>query len=261
MKAVILAAGMGVRLRPFTYTKPKALIEFDGITITEMCLRAFSELGITEVAIVIGWFGDLIQRRIGDNYQGMRIWYFHNPFYQITGGAHSLWFVRQFFEGAPCVIADGDHLIDQRLLEKLLKAPYENCMLVDDLQRIEKLSEETVIMGRDGIIRYLAWSPTGELCKMLKPEDCIGEAVVIVKLGAEASRVLSEEVDRYVREGSSGKLEIITPLNKTFRRCDTHYISTGGLPWIEIDFPEDLERAKNEIYPKIKGAKNELRKK
>lgn len=255
MKAVILAAGIGERLRPFTYTKPKALIEFDGVTITEMCLRAFSEFGVTDVAIVIGHFGNLIQQRIGDSYEGMKIHYLYNPFYPITGGAHSLWLARQFFEGKPCIIMDGDHLIDKRLLQKLIKAPYENCMLVDDWQQIKELSEETVIVGKDGVIKYLAWSSTGELHKMLNPKDCIGEAIIIVKLGAEASGILSNEVDRYLRKGGSGILEIIDPFNNTFRRCEAQYLSTDGLPWIEIDFPEDLDKAKNEIYPKIKGIK------
>ena len=68
-RLVSLAAGIGVRLRPLTYTKPKALIEFEGITATEMCFQAFSKLGVLEAAIVIGHFGNLIQRRIGEKFR------------------------------------------------------------------------------------------------------------------------------------------------------------------------------------------------
>jgi len=254
-RLVYLAAGIGERLRPLTYTKPKALIEFEGITTTEMCLQAFSELGVLEAAIVIGHFGNLIQQRIGGNYEGMKIRYVYNPFYPITGGAHSLWLARQFFEGKPCIIMDGDHLIDKRLLSKLMNAPYENCMLVDDTRSIKKPTEETVVVGRDGIIKYLAWSPMEELFRMVEPEDVVGEAVVIVRLGAKASTALSYEVDRYLREGKEGKFEVIEPLNNIFRRHDTWYLSTQGLPWIEIDFDYDLERARNEIFPAIKEGK------
>lgn len=254
-RLVYLAAGIGERLRPFAYTKPKALIEFEGVSITEMCLQAFGKLGVTEAAIVIGHFGDMIRQRLGDTYAGIRIRYFYNAFYPITGGAHSLWLAREFFEGKPSIIMDGDHLIDQRLLSKLTKAPYENCMLVDDTQDIKKLTEETAVVGRDGIIRYLAWNPTAELFRMVEPEDVVGEAVVIVRLGAKASTALSFEVDRYLQEGRGGKLEIIEPLNNTFARHDTWYLSTEGLPWIEIDFDYDLEKARNEIFPAIKEGK------
>ena len=253
-RLVLLVAGISERLRPLTYTKPKALIEFDGLTITEMCLDAFSELGVTEAVLVIGHFGDMIKNRIGKRRANIDIHYIYNPFYSVTGGAHSLWLARQFFEGKPCVIMDGDHLIDKRLLSKLMTAPYENCLLVDDTWKIEDfedLTEEVVIVGRDGIIKYLAWSPTGELFRMVEPEDVIGEAAVIVKLGASASTTLSYEVDRHIREDRSGRLEIITPFNRTFEKHDTWYISTEGLPWIEIDFENDLERARSEIFPAI----------
>ena len=256
-RLVYLAAGIGERLRPFAYTNPKALIEFEGVSITEMCLQTFGKLGVTEAAIVIGHFGDMIRQRLGDTYNGIRIRYFHNPFYPITGAAHSLWLTREFFEGKPSIIMDGDHLIDPRLLSSLMSAPYENCMLVDDTRVVEKPSEETVVVGRDGIIKYLAWSPTGELFRMIEPEDVVGEALLIVRLEAKASMALSYEVDRHLREGRGGRFEIIEPLNNTFNRHDTWYISTQGLPWIEIDFNYDLERARNEIFPAIKEGKGD----
>jgi len=210
---------------------------------------------VTEAAIVTGHFGDKIKQRLGNTYAGIRIRYLDNPFYSITGGAHSLWLAREFFEGKPSIIMDGDHLIDPRLLNKLMNAQYENCMLVDDARVIEKPTEETVVVGRDGIIKYLAWSPTEELFRMVEPEDVVGEGVVIIRLGAKASASLSYEVDRYLREGSGGKFETIEPLNNTFKRHDTWYLSTEGLPWIEIDFDYDLERARNEVFPAIKEGK------
>ena len=251
-RLIYLAAGIGERLRPLTYTTNKSLIEFEGLTITEMCLQAFSELGVTDAAIVIGHFGDMVKKRIGNQYADIKISYIYNPFYPVTGGAHSLWLAREFFEGIPCIIMDGDHLVDNHLLYKLLKSPYENCMLVDDRQTIKEPTEEVVIVGRDGIIKYLAWSSIGDLFRMVEPKDVIGEALVIVKLGADASATLSFEVDRYLREGKAAKLEIVEPFNRTFERHDTWYISTEGLPWIEIDFPDDLEKARNEIFPAIK---------
>jgi len=251
-KVIYLAAGVGERLRPLTYNMNKSLIEFEGESLTEMCLKAFADLGITEVTILVGHFADQIKKRLGRKFHEMTIKYIYNPFYPVTGGAHSLWLARQEFEGKPCIVMDGDHLIDPELLRKLLESKYENCMLVDDTARPPLLTEETVVVGDHGLIKYIAWSPTGELFRMVEPEDVVGEAVVIVKLGAKASTSLSYEVDRHLREGGSGKLEIIEPLNNTFRRHDTWYMSTEGLPWIEIDFESDLEKARNEIFPAIK---------
>jgi len=250
-KLIYLAAGIGERLRPLTYTTNKSLIEFNGESLTEMCLRTFADLGITEVVMIVGHFANQIKKRIGRKFHGMTIKYVYNPFYPVSGGAHSLWLARQEFEGKPCIVMDGDHLMDPELQRKLLESKYENCMLVDDTAKLP-LTEETAVVGHQGLIKYLAWSPNGELFRMAESENVIGEAVVMVKLGADASTALSYEVDRYLREGKTGKLEIIEPLNNTFRRHDTWYISTEGLPWIEIDFESDLEKARNEVFPAMK---------
>jgi len=251
-KLVYLAAGIGERLGSLTYTSPKALIEFEGVSITEMCLRAFGELGVTEAAIVTGHCGDMIRERLGTSCNGVRIHYYHNPFYAVTGGAHSLWLAREFFEGSPSIVMDGDHLIDPRLIGRLMNASYENCMLVDDARAIGKPTEETMVVGRNGIVKYLAWSPREDLFRRVEPEDIIGEAVIMVRFGAKASTALSYEVDRYVREGGGGKLEVVEPLNNVLKYHDTWYLSTQGLPWIEMDFDYDLERARNEVFPAIR---------
>lgn len=250
-KVIYLTAGIGERLRPLTYNTNKSLIEFGGESLIEICLKTFASLGISEVVVVVGHFADQIKKRLRRKFQGMTIKYIYNPFYPVTGGAHSLWLAREEFEGEPCIVMDGDHLMDQELQRKLLESKYENCMLVDDTAKLS-LTEETAVVGQQGLIKYLAWSPNGELFRMAESENVIGEAVVMVKLGADASTALSYEVDRYLREGKTGKLEIIEPLNNTFRRHDTWYISTEGLPWIEIDFESDLEKALKEVFPAMK---------
>ena len=125
-------------------------------------------------------------------------------------------------------------------------------MLVDDTETIGKPTEEAMVVGRNGIVKYLAWSPREDLFRMVEPEDIIGEALLMVRLGAKASTALSYEVDPYVREGGGGKLEVVEPLNNVLKYHDTWYLSTQGLPWIEIDFDYDLERARSEIFPAIR---------
>ena len=68
MKAVILAAGMGIRLRPMTETLPKGLVEINNKTLLERSLDALNENNITEAIIVTGFYGDSIKARIGETY-------------------------------------------------------------------------------------------------------------------------------------------------------------------------------------------------
>jgi len=240
LRLVTLLAGIGERLRPLTTRIPKALIEFSGVTITQMCLGTFSELGISEAALVVGHFGDKIRARIGDDYQGIKITYIYNPLYLTTGGAYSLWLAQRFFKGKPAIIMDGDQLIDKRLLRKLVTAPYENCLLVDQSWQ-PPYSEETLVIGKNGIAKSLYWNPA---TKGL-PQHIIGEAVIAIKLGAEATASLS-----HIMGDNMG--EHIESLTKVLGKHETHYISTDGLPWIEIDSTDDLKRAQGIFAQMVK---------
>ena len=250
-RAVILIAGDAKRLRPLTYNQPKCLVEVsDGKTILDIQLDALTKLGIKETFLIIGHYGWKIREKYGSVYNGMKLRYLENPFYAITGGAHSLWLARKFIKERYVIIMDGDHILSSSLLLKLLEAPYINCILVDTSSK--ELREETQVIGQNGVVRYLAWSQDGELRKHVTREDCVGEALIVIKLAPKASSILADELDRQVRE-EAGILEVIDPLNNTFRRTECWYIPTDGTPWIEVDFEADLEKARKEVYPKLKG--------
>jgi NDP-sugar pyrophosphorylase family protein len=75
MKAVVLAAGKGIRLRPLTEKKPKALVELRGRPLIEHVLESLQEAGIEETTIVLGYLGRKIQKRLGKSFGGMPLKY------------------------------------------------------------------------------------------------------------------------------------------------------------------------------------------
>ena len=79
-----------------------------------------------------------------------------------------------------------------------------------------------------------------------------GENVGIVKFSAGGLNVLFEMLDNLIKDGV---VNAWAPLafQKICSSHNLHAVSTQGLPWIEIDFPEDLEKARHEIYPRIKS--------
>ncbi len=76
MKAVLLAAGEGVRLQPITATRPKHLIKVGGKPILQFCLEAVKNAGINEAVIVTHYMGDAIRQYFGDGEKlGLKISY------------------------------------------------------------------------------------------------------------------------------------------------------------------------------------------
>ncbi len=117
-KAMILAAGLGTRLRPLTNTTPKALIQLQGHPLIAYSLRLLKKFGIQEVLINLHHLGELIEKELGNGRKfGMKITYSWEPHVLGTGGG--LKKAEPFFEGKPFLLMNSDILIDLNLKELL----------------------------------------------------------------------------------------------------------------------------------------------
>lgn len=223
---VILAGGEGKRLG---LDEPKVLLEFGGRTLAEWTLGAFAAAGVKEAVLVTGWKADLVEKRLGDAYNGVGVHYVMNRWYGETGAGYGLLLARSRWAGRPCVVMEGDQLLHPFIIRELMEGP-EDCLPVKAGR--PDLGEETVVVGQNGKVERLVWPATN----VEGNEAIVGEAIVMARLSAESSRELA---------GCLGLGEIIEPLNA----LNLRYFETG-LPWIEIDTPEDLERAR-EIHRRI----------
>ena len=104
-RAIILAAGLGTRLRPLTSEVPKTLVKVHGTAILENALRQLASCGVRDTAIVVGYRSETIEAAYGDSFHGMRLSYIRSSVFERTGSAYSLWLARQFLAGATCAAA------------------------------------------------------------------------------------------------------------------------------------------------------------
>ncbi len=114
MRAMILAAGLGTRLRPLTDTLPKPLLPIAGRPLIAWNLLLLRRYGVTEVMINLHHLGHLIEQALGDGSAfGMRIAYSKEPAILGTGGG--LKQAEPFFGGEPFFVLNGDTLFDMDL--------------------------------------------------------------------------------------------------------------------------------------------------
>jgi len=119
-KAIILAAGIGSRLKPFTDEVPKCLTEINGVPILVQILRELEKNGIKETAIVIGYLGDVIIKKIGHHLDNMKISYIRSRDYDKTNNMYSLWLARDYLKQG-VILIEGDSVLGQGFLKKLLE--------------------------------------------------------------------------------------------------------------------------------------------
>lgn len=231
-RAIILAAGQGKRLLPYTKDRPKCLLEFDGRSLIEIQMAAFRLCGIRDITVVIGYRGDRIRERLGD-----RVKYVENERYEDTSSMYSLWLAGKNFSGN-CVVLNSDVLFHPKILKKLLESRSPSALALDFNAH---LNEEEMKVKVEG-------SRVRALSKSLVNAD--GENVGMLKFDNNGWHILMETIDSLLNQGHFREM-VPFALNAMASKCFIEAVPVNGLPWIEIDFPEDYEKALKKIYPTV----------
>ncbi|MBI2992742.1 MAG: phosphocholine cytidylyltransferase family protein [Gammaproteobacteria bacterium] len=245
MKVVILAAGVGERLADAAGGKPKCLLEFGGCTLLERHLRVLDRLDPADITIVTGFRQELIQAAVANIGLRMPVNTIINPDFRL-GSIVSLWCARPVLEsGDDVVVMDADVLYDPSVLQRLFETQYANCFLLD--RDFEPGEEPVKVCLRGGRIV--------EFRKQLAPDleyDAQGESVGFFRFDRGTARALAARATHYVDGGRSDAPYEEAIRDLVLREPEAFGCEdVTGLPWIEIDFPQDIECARAGILPRI----------
>ncbi len=232
MKAIILAAGVGKRLSPYTDATPKCLIEIAGKTILQRYFENFNRLGIDEAVIVVGHLKDKIRSAVGDECHGVRVRYLDNERYT-EGNIYTVHLAAREFDD-DILMMDADVVFHPGLLKRLVESPNGNCYLMDE-GFIEDMGEECKVAALNG--RVVANNRT-----ITKEYDRVGEGLGFLKLSKSTAGVLKGIVERFISDGQADK-EYEDALEVLLEREYVGFEPVGDLPWTEIDFVEDIAKA------------------
>jgi glucose-1-phosphate thymidylyltransferase len=117
VKAIIPVAGAGTKLRPLTYTQPKALIPIAGKTILGVIVDQLLDAGITEFVFVIGYLGEKIQRYIDKTYPNVKHTFVTQNDRRGTG--HAIWLTKDVVQNDEVMIVLGDTVCDYNVKDIL----------------------------------------------------------------------------------------------------------------------------------------------
>jgi choline kinase len=239
MTAIVLAAGVGKRLHGFSGGRPKCLIEIGGRSLLLRLLDGLAAAGVGEAVIVTGFGDEAVRAAVAGAPPGIRVRCVTNPRFH-EGAILSLWTARQALAG-DALVMDADVLCAPALLARLVGSPHPNCFLLD--ASVTVTGEEQMLLVRGervwDIVR--GGAPGWELT---------GESVGFLKLATDAARLLRELLEQRVAAGDTGiEHEQVYP--DLLARVPVGYERIDGMPWIEIDFPEDVARAERDVLPRL----------
>ncbi len=245
MKVVMLAAGVGARLG-YSVTKypPKILLRFDGKSLLQYHIEILRRHGINELVLGVGYHHQEIEREIAALGARDFVRTVYNKDFE-EGNIVTLWTLRdELCCAGPVLLMDADVLYGEELIERIITSSHQTCLLID--RDFDPGDEPVKVCVRDGkIIEFRKW---------LSAEfDFCAESVGFFKLSAEVARRIITQTGLYLAQGRRNEPyeETIRDVLLTSPRGTFAFEDITGIPWIEIDFAADIERANDEVLPRI----------
>lgn len=245
MKTIILAAGIGQRLGKLSGNRPKCLLEFAGVSLLQRHLNILNHYGLTDIITVTGHQSGLIQDRIRSSGFATHVRTVHNPKFTDGSLISMLTGLQRLENDADLLLMDADVLYDHRMIQRLLESRFDNCFLLD--RDFEAGDEPVKLCVRNGRLVEFRKKIDDNL-----QFDLQGESVGFFRFNREVATQLIASAERYLSRGEDQQ-----PYEECIREILLRdpgrfgYEDVTGLPWIEIDFPEDVSRAEHEILPQI----------
>ncbi|NRQ36928.1 phosphocholine cytidylyltransferase family protein [Nonomuraea sp. NN258] len=237
MLGMVLAAGAGRRLRPYTDTLPKALVPVDGeTTIMDISLRNLAEVGLRDVVVVVGYAAQAVHERKDalEQRHGVKLTLVHNDKAEEWNNAYSLWCARDYFaQGALLVNGDTVHPVS---VEKTLLAAPETSDILLAVDNVKKLADEEMKVTLDG-------SALKRITKLMDPAEAYGEYIgaTLIRPGAAGrladalKATFERDPQLYYEDGYQEMVE---------RGEQIHVAPIGEVDWVEVDNHDDLAKAR-----------------
>ncbi|MFB7371225.1 sugar phosphate nucleotidyltransferase [Streptomyces sp. NPDC056222] len=240
MIGLVLAAGAGRRLRPYTDTLPKALVPVDGdTTVLDLTLKNFAEVGLTEVAIVVGYRKEAVYERKAalEATYGVSITLIDNDKAEEWNNAYSLWCARDVLKRG-VILANGDTVHPVSVEKTLLAARGDGQKIILALDSVKNLADEEMkVITAEG-------KGVQKITKLMDPATATGEYIGVTLIEPEAAEALADALkatferdpDLYYEDGyqklvDDGFTIDVAPI--------------GDVKWVEIDNHDDLAKGRD----------------
>lgn len=245
MKAIIYAAGIGKRLEGKFGPRPKLLLEFGGHSLLDWHLQRLKEIGCDELIVVTGYLREQMESALATLglQHGLRTRTLHNPDYtegSVLSFAASLPELESQRE--PLLLMDGDVLYPTVMLRQLWQSPHLTALLID--REYSTADDDPVLVPvRDGM-------PFDFRKKWAGTAHFVGESIGFFKVDPrDLPLLIGETRKRMAGEGRQDSYDDVLRVLVMAGRFGCEDVTR--LPWTEIDFPSDAERAEREVLPAI----------
>lgn len=241
MQAIILAAGMGRRLKKLTEHQPKCMVQVNEVPMIERMLKQLEHYHLNKIILVTGHEGEQLKSFVGSLSLHTPVTFIDNPVYQTTNNIYSLYLAKEHLLQDDTLLLESDLIFEQEVLTQIINDPYPNLALV---AHFESWMDGTVVLldEQDNIMKFLTR-------KDFRFEDIHSyyKTVNIYKFSRSFSAThYVPFLEAYSK--ALGNNEYYEQVLKVISLLDDHDLKASRLEngfWYEIDDEQDLDIAES----------------
>jgi len=234
MKAIILSAGQGSRLGHLVDDRPKCLIDFNGRSLLDRQLDTLDANGVNEAVVVTGFHDELVRQAVEARTGGPNVRTIFNPFYKVADNTGSLFMAREELQG-DCLVWNGDTLVSRELMRRVVG---NDCIGISvTIDRKESYDEDDMKVVEEG----------GRLKAIGKrlPLDAVNaESIGLLAFRSGGAEQFREAIEEAMRTPEGTTIWYLRVIHHIAQHGDVWTLDINGEEWGEVDFPPDVEAAR-----------------
>ena len=233
MKAIILSAGQGSRLGHLVDHRPKCLIDFNGRSLLDRQLDTLAENGIDEAVVVTGFHDELVEQAIARRSGGPEVRTVYNPFYKVADNTGSLYMAREELSG-DCLVWNGDTLVSRSLMARVVANEQPGiCVTIDRKPGYD--DDDMKVVEEGGRLKAIG--------KRLS-EGVNAESIGLLAFRGGGAEQFRDAIEKAMRTPEGTTIWYLRVINHIAQNNDVWTLDIDGEEWGEVDFPPDVEAAR-----------------
>ncbi len=243
MKAVILSAGPGKRLLPFTAQTPKCLLPVTGDQpVLDFQLRALARCGIRRAVVMVGFAAEKVEEFLATHpIEFLEVHTRYNPFFACTNNLVTCWLaIPEMAEDF--VLLNGDTLFEPEALRRLLASREASITLAINQKEAYDEDDMKVTLSEEGYLKAVG--------KAIAPPRIHGESIGLMVFRGQGVQAFCSALDKAIRDPAAMQKWYLDAIDRLAQSLRVQTVSIKGLWWTEIDTPEDLMKARADLAAK-----------
>lgn len=233
-KAIILSAGQGRRLLPYTSAVPKCLVEVSGRTVLDWQLRALRAAGVDSIALVIGFEANKVEAHLNQHCPlGLDVRTYFNPRFAQADNLISCLAAREEMD-EDFLLLNGDTLFEPTVVTRLLESEVAPVSVAVATKAIYDADDMKVSCRGRYVIH---------IDKKVPANRIDGEAIGMSLFRGPGPCLFADAIEQIAKRPDGHRRYYLSAVNQLAEQNLVRAVAVDDLLWTEIDYPADLERA------------------